>query len=142
MLVVIKAKREQSAPSMSIGDAWPGQTAPHLASTIDTGVSCQTLGVVVLHHRDDDIALFVSCFDIAVSLGNLFQWIASINDRSDLSRFNEFFEEHEIFSLWGCRRAYEFLAACHRSPSHASTESRRSESLKIDPFFLERSQTP
>ena len=38
------------------------------------------LGAVVLFHRDDDIALFVSRFDIPVSFDNLFQRIASIND--------------------------------------------------------------
>jgi hypothetical protein len=29
-------------------------------------------------HSNDDISLFVSCFDIPVGLGNLFQRIASI----------------------------------------------------------------
>ena len=53
-----------------------------------------TLGVVVLFHRDDYISLFVSCFDIPVSLDNLFQRIASVYDRLYLSRFNQLFEEH------------------------------------------------
>ena len=35
----------------------------------------------VLFHSDDDISLFVSCFDIPVSLDHLLKWIASINDR-------------------------------------------------------------
>ena len=51
------------------------------------------MGLAVLFHRDDDIALFVSCFDIPVSLDNLFQRIASINDWFYLSRFNQLFEE-------------------------------------------------
>ena len=53
----------------------------------------------LLVHRDDDIALFVSCFDIPVSLDNLFQRIASINDWFDLSRFNQLCEEIQIFTL-------------------------------------------
>ena len=35
-----------------------------------------------LRQIDDDISLFVSCFDIPVSLGSLFQRIASIDDGS------------------------------------------------------------
>src|SRR2546421_8673336 len=41
-------------------------------------------------HRDDDISLFVSCVDVAVSLGNVFQWIASIDDRLDCRRTHKF----------------------------------------------------
>ena len=51
------------------------------------------LGCVGMGHRDDDIALFVSGVDVAVSLGDLFQRIASINDRVDLPRLNQLFEE-------------------------------------------------
>jgi len=42
-----------------------------------------------MSHSDDDIFLFVFFVDIPVSLGNLFQRIASINDRFYLSRFNK-----------------------------------------------------
>jgi hypothetical protein len=49
-------------------------------------------GSVIMAHSYDDISLFVSRFDIPVSLDNLFQRIAPINDRSYLTRFNEFFE--------------------------------------------------
>jgi hypothetical protein len=48
---------------------------------------------VGMGHRDDDIALFVSCVDVAVSLGNVFQRIASIDDRLDLPRLNQLFED-------------------------------------------------
>jgi hypothetical protein len=69
----------------------------------DTDVYCQTLGVIVLFHRDDDIALFVPLVNIPVSLDHLLQWIASINDWLYLPRFNEFCEVPEIFRLWdGC----------------------------------------
>ena len=44
------------------------------------------------------VSLFVSFFDIPVSLGHLFQRIASIDDRSDLSRFDELFEVDQIFN--------------------------------------------
>jgi len=36
---------------------------------------------VIAIHRDDDISLFVPFIDILVSLDNLFQRIALINDR-------------------------------------------------------------
>ena len=42
----------------------------------------------------DYISLFASCFDIPVSLGSLFQRIASIYDRFYLSRLNKLFEEN------------------------------------------------
>ncbi len=41
-----------------------------------------------MFHRDDDISLFTPFFNVAVSLGSLFQWKASINDRLDLPCFN------------------------------------------------------
>ena len=44
-------------------------------------------------HCDDDIALFVSGVDVAVSLGNVFQWIASIDDRVNLPRLNQLCED-------------------------------------------------
>jgi len=44
-------------------------------------------------HSYDNIALFVSRVDVAVSLGNVFQWIASIDNRVDLPRLNQLFEE-------------------------------------------------
>ena len=50
-------------------------------------------GFVVMFHSDDYIPLLVPCFDIPVSLGSLFQRIASIYDRFYLSRLNKLFEE-------------------------------------------------
>jgi hypothetical protein len=44
-------------------------------------------------HSYDYMSLFVSFFNIPVNLDNLFQRIASINDRFYLSRFNKLFEE-------------------------------------------------
>lgn len=41
-----------------------------------------------MFHSYDYISLFVPFFDIPVSLGSLFQRIASINDRFYLSRLN------------------------------------------------------
>jgi hypothetical protein len=57
------------------------------------------LGFVVINHSDDYISLFVSFFDIPVSLDNLFQGIASINNGSYLSFLDKLFEEDQIFSL-------------------------------------------
>jgi hypothetical protein len=45
-----------------------------------------------VRHSDDDISLFVPFFDIPVRLDDLFQRIAPINDHSDFSRFNQFFD--------------------------------------------------
>ena len=50
-------------------------------------------------HSDDDISLFVSCFDIPVRLGHLFQRIASIDDRFYLPRLDQLCEEDKIFDL-------------------------------------------
>ena len=44
----------------------------------------------------DHVSLFVSCFDIAVRLGSLFQRLASIYDRLYLSRLSKLFEENQI----------------------------------------------
>ena len=54
----------------------------------------ELLGFVVMFHNYDYVSLFVSCFDIPVSLGNLCQLIASIYDRFYLSRLNKLFEEN------------------------------------------------
>ena len=63
-------------------------------------VGCSALlGFAVVSHSDDYISLFVPCFDIPVSLDNLFQRIASIYDRFDLPRLNKLFEENQMFSL-------------------------------------------
>ena len=49
---------------------------------------------VFMPHSYDYITLFVSFFDIPVSLGSLFQRIASIYDRFYLSCLNKLFEEN------------------------------------------------
>jgi hypothetical protein len=94
-------------------------------------------GVIVLLHSNDDISLFVSLVNVPVGLDDLLQGIASVNDRFDLARFNEFFEVHEIFSLWGCCPTYECPAACHPRPEHLHAERWRSDRLQIDSIFLE-----
>jgi hypothetical protein len=45
-------------------------------------------------HSYDDMSLFEPFFNIPVSLGSLFQRIASIYDRFYLSRLNKLFEEN------------------------------------------------
>ena len=52
-----------------------------------------------MRHSYYYISFFASCFDIPVSLGSLFQRIASINDRFYLPRLSKFFEEGKIFGL-------------------------------------------
>jgi hypothetical protein len=52
------------------------------------------LGIVVMFHSYDYISLFVPFFDIPMSVGSLFQRIASIYDRFYLFRLNQLFEEN------------------------------------------------
>jgi hypothetical protein len=56
-----------------------------------------------LFQSDDNISLFVPLLDIAMSLGSLFQGVASINDRLYLSRLNKLFEQDQIYGLFACR---------------------------------------
>jgi hypothetical protein len=49
--------------------------------------------LLVMFHSYDYISLFAPFLDIPVSLGNLFQRIASIYDRFYLSRLNKLFKE-------------------------------------------------
>ena len=51
-----------------------------------------------MSHSYDYISLLVSFIDIPVSLNNLFQRIASIYHRFQLSRLNKLSEENQIFS--------------------------------------------
>ena len=67
-------------------------------SGIAVGGSAQS-GFVIMLHSYDHIPLFVPCFDVPVSLGSLFQRIASVYNRLYLSRLNELFEVNQIFSL-------------------------------------------
>jgi hypothetical protein len=46
-----------------------------------------------MFHRDDDISFFTPGFDIPVSLNDLFQGIASVDDRSYLPFLNKLPEE-------------------------------------------------
>jgi len=59
-----------------------------------SGHTSALLGFVIMSHSYDYISLFVPFFDIPVSLGSLFQRIASINDRFYLPRLNQLFEEN------------------------------------------------
>ena len=56
-------------------------------------------GLVGMPHSDDDIALFVSGFDIPMRFNHLLQWIASVYDRLELSFLNQLGEEVEIFDF-------------------------------------------
>ena len=43
-------------------------------------------GLIIMPHSDDNMSLFVSCFDIPVGLGSLFQRVTSINDHIYLTK--------------------------------------------------------
>ena len=81
------------------------------------------LGLAALFHSDDYIALFVSCIDIPVGFGSLFQRIASIDDGVYLSRLNQLCEELDVLRVFTCCPGFpgdDLLAAAHRSPSPAN----------------------
>jgi hypothetical protein len=75
------------------------------------------LSLAIMFHSIDHISLFVPLFNIPVSLGYLFQWIASIYDRFHLPRLNQLGEEDQVFDLFTCgpqtcrHRLYLFAAA-------------------------------
>lgn len=48
---------------------------------------------MIVVHGDDDISLLVPLIDVPVRLDNLFQRIAPVDDRFELARFNQVFEE-------------------------------------------------
>ena len=80
-------------------------------------VASTGLSPAIMFHSDDNIFLFMSLFDIPVSLGDLFQRIASINDRFYLPRLNQLCEEDKVVDLLTCRpqtcgrKPYLFAAA-------------------------------
>ena len=74
------------------------------------------LGFVVSFQGDYNISRFLPGFDIPVSIGSLFQRIASIDDGFYLSRLNQLFEDNQIFTLLAPCPNDHFLAASHRSP--------------------------
>ncbi len=59
----------------------------------NSGRRSALLGLVIMFQSYDYISIFVSFVDIAMSLDNLFKWIASIDDRFYLSRLNKLFKE-------------------------------------------------
>jgi hypothetical protein len=67
--------------------------ACHYSTALHSGREQRFSGFVIMFHSYDNITLFLSCFDIPVSLSNLFQRIAAINHRFYLSRLYKFFEE-------------------------------------------------
>tara|TARA_Y100000815_G_scaffold272850_1_gene302664 strand:- start:440 stop:586 length:147 start_codon:yes stop_codon:yes gene_type:complete len=48
-----------------------------------------------------------------MSLGNLFQRIASVDDRFYRFRLNKLFEENQAFGFFGRQPCYHFLAVCY-----------------------------
>src|SRR5437879_4973636 len=68
------------------------------------------VGFVVAFHIDDHVSCFLPRVEILVSFCSLFQRITSIDYRSNLSCFNELFEENEIFNPIGYRPPDYFLA--------------------------------
>ena len=64
---------------------------------------------VVARHGDYYISRFLPWFNIAMSLGNLFQRIASVDDRFYRFRLNKLFEENQLFGFLGANPVIIFL---------------------------------
>lgn len=62
-------------------------------------------------HRDDDITLLVPLVDVPMSLGHLFERVASINDRSELSGFNQASQVCQVFGPLAASPVKDLLAA-------------------------------
>src|SRR5713101_5073892 len=90
-------------------------------------------------YLDDYVSLLLSGFDIPVGFGDFLQRIASINDRSDLSRLDELPQEDEILRSVRRRPGKDTLAACPGSPSPSDSSCRGRIAQQIGSSFLERS---
>src|SRR6266571_7151581 len=91
-----------------------------------------------MSHNDDDIPLFVSSFDKAMSLGDLLEGIALVDDSSKFSRLHELFEENHVLDLH-LRDSADDLPASGPQPSKTR---RQEESADIDSAFLQRLHAP
>ncbi len=67
-------------------------------------------------HRDDDIALFVSGFDIPVRLDHVLQRIATINQWFQPARLTQRCENNECFSTRHSSPADDGRICCHHLP--------------------------
>ena len=94
-------------------------------------------------HRDDDIPPFVPVFHIAMSLSHLFQGIASIDDRMELSRLNQLSEKEEMgFPLFEARgRKDGFFTANLCGPHSLEQNPQRKRGGQIDAGGRERAFT-
>jgi len=64
------------------------------------GLVCKRwLGSAMMRHTDDNTALFVPLFDIAVRLDDSLQWKAPVYDRLELARLDQFLEREQVFEL-------------------------------------------
>ena len=60
-----------------------------MASSSGNLYGSELLGFLAMFHSDHHISLFVPLLDVPEGLGGLFQGIASIDNRSELSRLNQ-----------------------------------------------------
>ena len=80
-------------------------------------VRCSALlGFVFLFQGYDYVSLLASGIDVAMSLGDLLERIAPINDRFEFSCLSQLREETQILCALGCWPSDDFLAARHRHP--------------------------
>ncbi len=68
-------------------------------------------------HGNDDVDLFVPLFHIAVSLGDLFQRVASVDDWFYLPHLDQLGEENKIFDLLTCQSQARSQILCTQSLS-------------------------
>ncbi len=71
-------------------------------------------------------------------LGRLFERIAFIDDRLELARLDQLFDENQIFGLFRRQRTDYLPAARHRSPQHLKELFHLEAGEKMDSVGLQR----
>ena len=64
-----------------------------------------------MRYRNNYVAHFLTCFDVAVRIGSLFQWVTPVDHGFDLARLNQLSEKYQIFCFLNRRLQYDFFAA-------------------------------
>src|SRR5512138_2099783 len=88
---------------------------------------------------DDHIAFLVPLLDVAVSLGSLFQRIASVDDRFDLPGLDQRLDRQEVLKTSWRKGADDSLAAHYGRPEHLKELLHLEACEKQNAVRLERS---
>lgn len=86
-------------------------------------------------HGDNDISLFEACINIAMGLGDLFQWISPIDDWFNRSGFDQLFERKQIIDRIACGPGDDLLVVIPRTPSHSNPAEQSRVRVQIGSVF-------